>query len=74
MSNHITPEHLEQYTKAFNSDRSSRVACDAVTSNGLLKSCTGFHNQSNTKRPLLALCCNQCHAFPYYRKISSGKF
>ena len=39
MSNHITPEHLEQYTKAFNSDRSSRVACDAVTSNGLLKSC-----------------------------------
>lgn len=39
MSDHITSEHLEQYTKAFHSDRTNRVACDAVTSNGLLNSC-----------------------------------
>ncbi len=39
MNNHITREQLENYSTAFNSDRASRVACDAVMAGGLLGSC-----------------------------------
>lgn len=39
MSKHITPKHLEEYSHNFHLDRTSRVACSAVMSNGLLKSC-----------------------------------
>lgn len=39
MSTNITPEHLGQYSRDFQSDRTSRVACDAVMAGGLLNSC-----------------------------------
>ncbi len=39
MSKHITPDALARYSSDFNGDRASRVARDAVTSGGLLKTC-----------------------------------
>lgn len=40
MKNHITSELLSRYRTSFHSDRTNRVACDAVMAGGLLASCT----------------------------------
>ncbi len=47
MSMNITPELLESCSEAFHADRSNQVACDAVMTNGLNKSC---QNQEARRR------------------------
>lgn len=49
MSKHITAELLKSYSGEFRADRSNQVACDAVMTNGLNKSC--LNHEARRRNP-----------------------
>ncbi len=56
MSKNITPELLASYSGSFHADRANLVACDAVMTNGLNKSCLNHGaRRSNTHTYSLTL-------------------